>query len=106
MKNWQKKVLAVVLAVALIVTGFATSTFMDGNSNKVVKETTVSKTNDNKSDVAKADIVSNKDTKTEKSKEPNVSENKNNVDNKIGDPDKKIDYQKTVSYTHLTLPTP
>ena len=83
MKNWQKKVLAVVLAVALIVTGFATSTFMDGNSNKVVKETTVSKTNDNKSDVAKADIVSNKDTKTEKSKEPNVSENKNNVDNKI-----------------------
>ena len=41
MKNWQKKVLAVVLAVALIVTGFATSTFMDGNSNKVVKETTV-----------------------------------------------------------------
>ena len=46
MKNWQKKVLAVVLAVALIVTGFATSTFMDGNSNKVVKETTVSKTND------------------------------------------------------------
>ena len=51
MKNWQKKVLAVVLAVALIVTGFATSTFMDGNSNKVVKETTVSKTNDNKSDV-------------------------------------------------------
>ena len=26
MKNWQKKVLAVVLAVALIVTGFATST--------------------------------------------------------------------------------
>lgn len=53
MKNWQKKVLAVVLAVALIVTGFATSTFMDGNSNKVVKETTVSKTNDNKSDVAR-----------------------------------------------------
>lgn len=96
MKNWQKKVLAVVLAVALIVTGFATSTFMDGNSNKVVKETTVSKTNDNKSDVAKADIVSNKDTKTEKSKEPNVSENKNNVDNKIGDPDKKIDYQKII----------
>ncbi len=38
MKNWQKKVLAVVLAVALIVTGFATSTFMDGNSNKVVKK--------------------------------------------------------------------
>ena len=64
MKNWQKKVLAVVLAVALIVTGFATSTFMDGNSNKVVKETTVSKTNDNKSDVAKADIVSNKETRT------------------------------------------
>lgn len=99
MKNWQKKVLAVVLAVALIVTGFATSTFMDGNSNKVVKETTVSKTNDNKSDVAKADIVSNKDTKTEKSKEPNVSENKNNVDNKIGDPDKKIDYQKIIRET-------
>ena len=72
MKNWQKKVLAVVLAVALIVTGFATSTFMDGNSNKVVKETTVSKTNDNKSDVAKVDTVSIKDTKTEKSKEPNV----------------------------------
>ena len=99
MKNWQKKVFAVVLAVALIVTGFATSTFMDGNSNKVVKETTVSKTNDNKSDVAKADIVSNKDTKTEKSKEPNVSENKNNVDNKIGDPDKKIDYQKIIRET-------
>ena len=99
MKNWQKKVLAVVLAVALIVTGFATSTFMDGNSNKVVKETTVFKTNDNKSDVAKADIVSNKDTKTEKSKEPNVSENKNNVDNKIGDPDKKIDYQKIIRDT-------
>lgn len=99
MKNWQKKILAVVLAVALIVTGFATSTFMDGNSNKVVKETTVSKTNDNKSDVAKADIVSNKDTKTEKSKEPNVSENKNNVDNKIGDPDKKIDYQKIIRET-------
>lgn len=99
MKNWQKKVLAVVLAVALIVTGFVTSTFMDGNSNKVVKETTVSKTNDNKSDVAKADIVSNKDTKTEKSKEPNVSENKNNVDNKIGDPDKKIDYQKIIRET-------
>lgn len=99
MKNWQKKVLAVVLAVALIVTGFATSTFMDGNSNKVVKETTVSKTNDNKSDVAKADIVSNKDTKTERSKEPNVSENKNNVDNKIGDPDKKIDYQKIIRET-------
>ena len=94
-----EKVLAVVLAVALIVTGFATSTFMDGNRNKVVKETTVSKTNDNKSDVAKADIVSNKDTKTEKSKEPNVSENKNNVDNKIGDPDKKIDYQKIIRET-------
>ena len=99
MKNWQKKVLVVVLAVALIVTGFAISTFMDGNSNKVVKETTVSKTNDNKSDVAKADIVSNKDTKNEKSKEPNVSENKNNVDNKIGDPDKKIDYQKIIRET-------
>lgn len=94
-----EKVLAVVLAVALIVTGFATSTFMDGNSNKVVKETTVSKTNDNKSDVAKADIVSTKDTKTEKSKEPNVSENKNNVDNKIGDPDKKVDYQKIIRET-------
>lgn len=99
MKNWQKKVLAVVLAVALIVTGFATSTFMDGNSNKVVKETTVSKTNDNKSDVAKADIVSTKDTKTEKSKESNVSENKNNVDNKIGDQDKKVDYQKIIRET-------
>lgn len=99
MKNWQKKVLAVVLAVALIVTGFATSTFMDGNSNKVVKETTVSKTNDNKSDVAKADIVSTKDTKTKKSKEPNVSENKNNLDNKIGDPDKKVDYQKIIRET-------
>lgn len=99
MKNWQKKVLAVVLAIALIVTGFATSTFMDGNSNKVVKETTVSKTNDNKSDVAKADIVSTKDTKTEKSKEPNVSEYKNNVDNKIGDPDKKVDYQKIIRET-------
>lgn len=99
MKNWQKKVLAVVLAIALIITGFATSTFVDNSSSKVVKETTVSKTNDNKSDVAKADIVSNKDTKTEKSKEPNVSENKNNVDNKIGDPDKKIDYQKIIRET-------
>lgn len=99
MKNWQKKVLAVVLAVALIVTGFATSTFMDGNSNKVVKETTVSKTNDNKSDVAKADIVSNKDTKTEKSKEPNVSDKKSDVNNKIGDPDKRIDYQKIIYET-------
>lgn len=99
MKNWQKKVLAVVLAVALIVTGFATSTFMDGNSNKVVKETTVSKTNDNKSDVAKADIVSNKDTKTEKSKEPNVSDKKSDVNNKIGDPDKRIDYQKIIHET-------
>lgn len=99
MKNWQKKVLAVVLAVALIVTGFATSTFMDGNSNKVVKETTVSKTNDNKSDVAKADIVSNKDTKTEKSKEPNVSDKKSDVNNKIGDPDKRIDYQKIIRET-------
>lgn len=99
MKNWQKKVLAVVLAVALIVTGFATSTFMDGNSNKVVKETTVSKTNDNKSDVAKADIVSNKDTKTEKSKEPNVSDKKSDVNNKIGNPDKKIDYQKIIRET-------
>ena len=99
MKNWQKKVLAVVLAVALIVTGFATSTFMDGNSNKVGKETIVSNTKDNKSDVAKVDTVSIKDTKTEKSKEPNVSENKNNVDNKIGDPDKKIDYQKIIYET-------
>ena len=99
MKNWQKKVLAVVLAVALIVTGFATSTFMDGNSNKVVKETTVSKTNDNKSDVAKADIVSNKDTKTEKSKEPNVSDKKSDVNNKIGDSDKRIDYQKIIRET-------
>lgn len=99
MKNWQKKVLAVVLAVALIVTGFATSTFMDGNSNKVVKETTVSKTKDNKSDVAKADIVSTKDTKTEKSKEPNVSDKKSDVNNKIGDPDNKIDYQKIIHET-------
>lgn len=99
MKNWQKKVLAVVLAVALIVTGFATSTFMDGNSNKVGKETIVSNTKDNKSDVAKVDTVSIKDTKTEKSKEPNVSENKNNVDNKIGDPDKRIDYQKIIYET-------
>lgn len=99
MKNWQKKVLAVVLAVALIVTCFATSTYMDGNSNKVVKETTVSKTNDNKSDVAKADIVSTKDTKTEKSKEPNVSDKKSDVNNKIGDPDKKIDYQKIIHET-------
>lgn len=99
MKNWQKKVLVVVLAVALIVTGFATSTFMDGNSNKVVKETTVSKTNDNKSDVAKADIVSNKDTKTEKSKEPNVSDKKSDVNNKIGDSDKRIDYQKIIRET-------
>lgn len=99
MKNWQKKVLAVVLAVALIVTGFATSTFMDGNSNKVGKETIVSNTKDNKLDVAKVDTVSIKDTKTEKSKEPNVSENKNNVDNKIGDPDKRIDYQKIIYET-------
>lgn len=99
MKNWQKKVLAVVLAVALIVTGFATSTFMDGNSNKVGKETIVSNTKDNKSDVAKVDTVSIKDTKTEKSKEHNVSENKNNVDNKIGDPDKRIDYQKIIYET-------
>lgn len=94
MKNWQKKVLAVVLAVALIVTGFATSTFMDGNSNKVVKETTVSKTNDNKSDVAKADIVSNKDTKTEKSKEPNVSDKKSDVNNKIGDLIRRLTIRK------------
>lgn len=99
MKNWQKKVLAVVLAIALIITGFATSTFVDNSSSKVGKETTVSKTKDNKSDVAKVDTVSIKDTKTEKSKEPNVSENKNNVDNKIGDPDKKIDYQKIIHET-------
>lgn len=99
MKNWQKKVLAVVLAVALIVTGFATSTFMDGNSNKVVKETTVSKTKDNKSDVAKVDTVSIKDTKTEKSKEPNVSDKKSDVNNKIGDSDKRIDYQKIIRET-------
>lgn len=99
MKNWQKKVLAVVLAIALIITGFATSTFVDNSSSKVVKETTVSKTNDNKSDVAKADIVSNKDTKTEKSKEPNVSDKKSDVNNKIGDPDKKIDYQKIIHET-------
>lgn len=51
MKNWQKKVLAVVLAIALIITGFATSTFVDNSSSKVGKETTVSKTKDNKSDV-------------------------------------------------------
>lgn len=99
MKNWQKKVLAVVLAIALIITSFATSTFVDNSSSKVGKETTVSKTKDNKSDVAKVDTVSIKDTKTEKSKEPNVSENKNNVDNKIGDPDKKIDYQKIIRET-------
>lgn len=99
MKNWQKKVLAVVLAIALIITGFATSTFVDNSSSKVVKETTVSKTNDNKSDVAKADIVSNKDTKIEKSKEPNVSDKKSDVNNKIGNPDKKIDYQKIIHET-------
>ena len=99
MKNWQKKVLAVVLAIALIITGFATSTFVDNSSSKVVKETTVSKTNDNKSDVAKADIVSNKDTKIEKSKEPNVSDKKSDVNNKIGNPDKKIDYQKIIYET-------
>ena len=99
MKNWQKKVLAVVLAVALIVTCFATSTFVDNSSSKVGKETTVSKTNDNKSDVAKADTVSTKDTKTEKSKEPNVSDKKSDVNNKIGDPDKKIDYQKIIRET-------
>lgn len=99
MKNWQKKVLAVVLAIALIITGFATSTFVDNSSSKVVKETTVSKTNDNKSDVAKADIVSNKDTKTEKSKEPNVSDKKSDVNNKIGDSDKRIDYQKIIRET-------
>lgn len=99
MKNWQKKVLAVVLAIALIITGFATSTFVDNSSSKVAKETTVSKTNDNKSDVAKADIVSNKDTKTEKSKEPNVSDKKSDVNNKIGNPDKKIDYQKIIHET-------
>lgn len=99
MKNWQKKVLAVVLAIALIITGFATSTFVDNSSSKVAKETTVSKTNDNKSDVAKVDTVSIKDTKTEKSKEPNVSDKKSDVNNKIGDPDKKIDYQKIIHET-------
>ena len=77
MKNWQKKVLVVVLAVALIVTGFATSTFMDGNSNKVVKEQQFLKQMITSQMWQKADIVSNKDTKNEKSKEPNVSENKN-----------------------------
>lgn len=99
MKNWQKKVLAVVLAVALIITGFATSTFVDNSSSKVGKETTVSKTKDNKSDVAKVDTVSIKDTKTEKSKEPNVSDKKSDVNNKIGDPDNKIDYQKIIHET-------
>ncbi len=99
MKNWQKKVLAVVLAIALIITGFATSTFVDNNSSKVGKETTVSKTKDNKSDVAKVDTVSIKDTKTEKSKEPNVSDKKSDVNNKIGDPDNKIDYQKIIHET-------
>ena len=99
MKNWQKKVLAVVLAIALIITGFATSTFVDNSSSKVGKETTVSKTKDNKSDVAKVDTVSIKDTKTEKSKEPNVSDKKSDVNNKIGDPDKKIDYQKIIYET-------
>lgn len=99
MKNWQKKVLAVVLAIALIITGFATSTFVDNSSSKVGKETTVSKTKDNKSDVAKVDTVSIKDTKTEKSKEPNVSDKKSDVNNKIGDPDKKIDYQKIIHET-------
>ena len=99
MKNWQKKVLAVVLAIALIITGFATSTFVDNSSSKVGKETTVSKTKDNKSDVAKVDTVSIKDTKTEKSKEPNVSDKKSDVNNKIGDPDSKIDYQKIIHET-------
>lgn len=99
MKNWQKKALAVVLAIALIITGFATSTFVDNSSSKVGKETTVSKTKDNKSDVAKVDTVSIKDTKTEKSKEPNVSDKKSDVNNKIGDPDKKIDYQKIIHET-------
>ncbi len=99
MKNWQKKVLAVVLAIALIITGFATTTFLDNSSSKVGKETTVSKTKDNKSDVAKVDTVSIKDTKTEKSKEPNVSDKKSDVNNKIGDPDKKIDYQKIIHET-------
>ena len=99
MKNWQKKVLAVVLAIALIITGFATSTFVDNSSSKVGKETTVSKTKDNKSDVAKVDTVSIKDTKTEKSKEPNVSDKKSDVNNKIGDPDNKIDYQKIIHET-------
>lgn len=99
MKIWQKKVLAVVLAIALIITGFATSTFVDNSSSKVGKETTVSKTKDNKSDVAKVDTVSIKDTKTEKSKEPNVSDKKSDVNNKIGDPDNKIDYQKIIHET-------
>lgn len=99
MKNWQKKVLAVVLAIALIITGFATSTFVDNSSSKVGKETTVLKTKDNKSDVAKVDTVSIKDTKTEKSKEPNVSDKKSDVNNKIGDPDNKIDYQKIIHET-------
>lgn len=99
MKNWQKKVLAVVLAIALIITGFATSTFVDNSSSKVGKETTVSKTKDNKSDVAKVDTVSIKDTNTEKSKEPNVSDKKSDVNNKIGDPDKKINYQKIIRET-------
>lgn len=99
MKNWQKKVLAVVLAIALIITGFATSTFVDNSSSKVGKETTVSKTKDNRSDVAKVDTVSIKDTKTEKSKEPNVSDKKSDVNNKIGDPDNKIDYQKIIHET-------
>lgn len=49
--------------------------------------------------MAKADIVSNKDTKTEKSKEPNVSDKKSDVNNKIGNPDKKIDYQKIIHET-------
>ena len=57
---------------------------MDNSSSKVGKETTVSKTKDNKSDVAKVDTVSIKDTKTEKSKEPNVSDKKSDVNNKIG----------------------
>ena len=71
---------------------------MDGNSNKVVKETTVSKTNDNKSDVAKADIVSTKILRTESLKNLMCLRTKQ-LDNKIGDPDKKVDYQKIIRET-------
>ncbi len=71
---------------------------MDGNSNKVVKETTVSKQMITSQMWPKADIVSNKDTKTEKSKEPNVSDKKSDV-NKNRDSDKRIDYQKIIRET-------